>query len=67
MSAKGNDTVWIDVDIINETDKAWLLSDSKTQEWVAKSQILDWEDEPFVGASTAVELPTWLAEEKGFT
>lgn len=64
---RSEDTVWIDVDIISETPKAWLLSDSKVKDWVPKSQIVDWEDEPQVGDSNRVEIPTWLAEEKGFS
>lgn len=67
MARKDDDTVWVTVDIKAESEKAWLLSDSKVTEWVPKSQIIDWEDDPYVGITTDVELPTWLAEEKGFS
>jgi len=66
MARKDDDTIWVTVDIKAESEKSWLLSDSRVTAWVQKSYIIDWEDDPYVGITTDVELPAWLAEEKGF-
>ena len=41
------------------TEKAWLLTDGVTTEWVPKSQAEDNEDGTFT-------LAMWIAKEKGF-
>lgn len=46
-------------DVIAETDKAWLLNDGVSEEWVPKSQVEDNGDGTFT-------MPEWLAKEKGF-
>lgn len=43
----------------HETDKAWLLVIDGEEYWLAKSQC-DYDEEEMV-----VEIPDWLAEEKG--
>lgn len=61
------ETVWVAVIVKKETTKAWLLSDTETDGWVPKSMVLDTEDELAEGVACEVEIPLWLAEEKGFT
>jgi hypothetical protein len=45
--------------IRHETEKALLLFDGKTVEWVPKSQVEDNGDGTFT-------MPEWLAKDKGF-
>ena len=53
--------VRVSVDVENETDDAWLLSDNYgTEEWVPKSLVRDQNDGTFL-------MPAWLVEEKGFS
>lgn len=58
-------TYWVAVTVIHETPAAWLLHDGIEHHWVPKSQVLDSEDDLGVGVQTSIELPEWLAEEKG--
>jgi len=46
-------------ELITETDKAWLLSVDGEELWLPKSQCEFDEDE------MVVDIPDWLAEEKG--
>lgn len=62
---RNNSAEWIGVQVKAETKKAWLFSDGVRECWVAKSQIMDSEDEIKVGTETRVELPVWLIEESG--
>ena len=55
-------TVWLDVTIERETDKAVFVDNGKRRAWIPKSQILDSEGDVTVGASLNIELPAWLAE-----
>lgn len=59
-------SVWVPITVMRETDKAICVTDSKTQAWVPKSQIMDSTDDLTPGLEIEIELPTWLAEEKGF-
>lgn len=51
--------VEISAEVLHETEKALLLSDGWTTEWVPKSQVEDNLDGTFT-------MPEWLAQEKGF-
>ena len=55
------------LEIMHQTDKAFLVSDDygETSQWVPKSQI-DTGPDAGVGDTVVMEMPTWLAEEKGF-
>ena len=53
----------ITVDILKETEAAILVTDSVTEAWLPKSQI-NYDGEPGDKA-VEVELPEWLAEDKG--
>ena len=58
------DLVEIQVDIIHDTDAAYLVSDGITEGWIPKSQV---EEPEFTQSGMAVfEIPEWLAIEKGF-
>ena len=60
--AHGNDTVDVTVDLHHETEKAWLVSEGKSEPvWIAKSQG-EIERE---GRTYVLTIPTWLAENKG--
>lgn len=47
----------VDCEIKRETEKAWLVSDGRTEVWIPKSQA-----ERFPGGLT---MPMWLALDKG--
>jgi hypothetical protein len=49
----------IAVAVEHVTEKAWLLTDGVTSEWVPKSQAEDNRDGTFT-------MPEWLAKKKGF-
>ena len=56
------------VEIHNETDLALLVSeeDGKTQIWLRKSRIEDFERYDYVvGDVVTIKIPEWLAIEKG--
>ncbi|MCI0557499.1 MAG: hypothetical protein MN733_03310 [Nitrososphaera sp.] len=63
---KLHDLVDIEVLVMHETDKAWLLHDGKKEAWFPKAQIeLNHEgrkEDDYVIAT----MPEWLALEKGF-
>lgn len=54
----------VDVKIIRETERAFLVDDSKVETWIPKSQIED-VDTFEVGEETTITIPEWLAEENG--
>ena len=58
-----NKTVEVTVDIIHETDAALLVSDAGEEVWIPKSQIT--EEIPMSGNTSQLEIPEWLALEKG--
>lgn len=57
------------VKIIRETESAWLVSDGDDSDapevWLPKSQCTMHPHHAKPGAVAEVELPNWLAEEKG--
>lgn len=61
------ETVWLDIIVKKESGKAWLLTDSVTDGWVPKSMVLDSTDDLGEGVACEVEIPLWMAEDKGFT
>ncbi len=51
-----------DIDLLKESEKAYLVSDGDVSFWIPKSQSrLIYER----GIPTSIELPEWLAKEKG--
>lgn len=61
MAYRSN-TIECDVNLIKESEKAYLVSDGDYEVWIPKSQArLIYEK----GIPTKIELPEWLAMEKG--
>ena len=59
----------VEVVIFYETELAILVSDTgirKSAVWIPKSKIVDMPDFLDFNKSINIEIPTWLAEEKGF-
>lgn len=46
--------------LVHETENAWLVRIDKTEVWLPKSQCEDFDEE-----EGTVEVPEWLATEKG--
>ena len=58
--------VELDLEILNETEKAFRVTDGDIYCWIAKSQIQNYEeDEWSVGDTETMILPEWLAEDEG--
>ena len=55
--------VEVDVVVLAETELAFLVSDGIVEEWVPKSQIED--DGLYIGYEGTIEIPEWLAVDKG--
>ena len=62
------DPIEVAVEIKRETAKALLVDDSSGEVWIPKSQIGNDPDdyEDMIGETVTLEIPEWLAEEKGF-
>ncbi len=60
-------TVWVPVTLKIETNLAWRVSDGLGKGvWIPKSQIQDYSEcEYKAGDEIEIELPEWLALEKG--
>lgn len=56
----------ITVKIEKETPRAYLVSDGAVKEWIPKSQIECTQTLINEGDTVTIEIPEWLAEEKGF-
>ena len=61
------DTVWVNVEIKHTTPLAVLVSDSKTEAWIPKSQVLDQDDALVKGNTVEIEISRELAEGKGLS
>lgn len=49
------------------TPKAVLVSDTVTEDWIPLSQIENWDSEEMAaGSEVVLDVPEWLAIEKGF-
>lgn len=58
--------IWIAVTIKAATVKALLVEyGAGADAWIPKSQILDYSDDYGLGDTIEIELPEWLALEKG--
>jgi hypothetical protein len=55
----------VDVTVKAVTLKGVLLYNGHREAWVAKSEVLDSEDDLVKAAVTRVELPLWIAEKAG--
>lgn len=53
----------IAVEVVAQTDKAWLVSDGTQQVWIPRSQIDDYCEEK--GKVTSIFITEWLATQKG--
>lgn len=60
---ENTEPVEISCEIKAETDLAYLVWDGKTEVWLPKSQILSMRPES--GSGHVLEIPEWLATEKG--
>lgn len=64
----GNEPVEYDcVEVLKETDRAWLCNVDGSEVWIPKSQLLDGSDDLHDGTDDAftIVVPMWLAVEKG--
>jgi len=58
--------VEIDLELLNETEKAFRVTDGDLYCWIAKSMIQNYEeDEWLIGNTETMLIPLWLAEEEG--
>ena len=55
--------VSIYVDLIHETENAYLMSDGENEFWISKYRLLNMDK--MGDAEYEIILPEWLAEEKG--
>lgn len=58
-----SDEIEITLDVMRETEKAYLVSDGDTECWIPKSQVSDME--LLRDTTYAVLMPEWLAHDKG--
>lgn len=64
--AKHNARTELAVEFVRETENAILVKDGNNEVWIPKSQVTYDEDlELKRGLALEIELPEWLAEEKG--
>jgi hypothetical protein len=59
------ETVEVAVEILEEREASWLVSDGDREVWIPKSQIEDSKDELTEGVHTTIEIPEWLAQDRG--
>lgn len=59
------DTVEIRGTILAETPDAYLLDDGDIEVWIPKSQIDNLDDDWEIEDTIEMEIPEWLAEQKG--
>jgi hypothetical protein len=59
------ETVEVAVEILEERDDSWLVSDGVEEVFIPKSQIEDSKDELEEGIHTTIEIPEWLAKDRG--
>ena len=58
--------VEIDLEILNETEKAFRVTDGDVYCWIAKSVIQNYEDDSWeVGDTEMMVIPYWIAEDEG--
>lgn len=58
--SKNHDIIEIAGELRGETEKAYRMYDGKTTEWIPKSQC-EWDEK-----SKTMQMPEWLAMDKGF-
>lgn len=54
----------LSLDLVKKSDGALLVSDGDNEAWLPKS-LIEYDEEPERGRSIDIELPEWLAIEKG--
>ena len=57
--------VEIDLEILNETEKALRVTDGDQYCWIAKSVIQNYDEDWTTGNTELMVIPLWLAEEEG--
>jgi len=57
--------VEIDLEILFETEKAVSVTDGDVKCWIAKSLIENYDDDWEKGNTETMEIPEWVALEKG--
>lgn len=56
----------VEVEIVRETEAAWLVSNGDERYWLPKSQVTPISDpDPELGDFVAISVPEWLAENEG--
>lgn len=55
----------IAIEVLRETEKAYLVFDGKREEWVPKSLVKDYTEEND-GSISSIFLSEYIAEQKGF-
>ncbi len=58
--------VELELELVHQTDSAYLLSDGDVEEWIPKSLVSSMEDGDEENM-VIVTMPEWLATEKGLT
>ncbi len=58
-----DDLVEITVEVIRETDRAYLVSDGEIEAWVPISQVYD--ETALSSGARLLEIPAWIAEQQG--
>lgn len=63
---ENDETVWVDVQQLNETEKAWLfgLVESGEEVWIPKSQVRA-KKKDADGTIGRIEITKWMARQKG--
>lgn len=62
-----NEIVEVDVDIVNVTEGAFLVSDGDNEGWVGRSLVANDDKNEFeAGDTVTLHIPQWKAEELGF-
>jgi len=58
--------IWVTAEIKVETDDALMINAGFDKDtWIPKSQILDYSDDYKLGDTIEIEIPEWLALDKG--
>lgn len=57
--------VEIDITILAETPDALLVDDSDVEVWIPKSQISNYDSDWAINDMVKIEIPEWLATDRG--
>ena len=57
--------VELDLEIVNETDEAFRITDGDVYCWIAKSKIQNYDEDWTQGQTELMVIPIWIAEKEG--